>query len=164
MTDYSNCIIYKLVGECGGVYIGHTVDMRKRENNHSCFRNDCMSRELVNPIMEEVEKYPCNNFTEARMREQYWMDLYPECVNKIRAYITEQQRKELQEESRIRNFDKPENKEKRRVRAKEYRAENPSYYDYRNLPIPCDICGKMTNKRHISRHKKTKKCMDAKNI
>ena len=141
MTDYSNCIIYKLVGECGGVYIGHTVDMRKRENNHSCFRNDCMSRELVNPIMEEVEKYPCNNFTEARMREQYWMDLYPECVNKMRAYITEQQRKESKELLDA-NYDS----------------------SYRLIPIACDICGKMITKLNIPRHKKSKKCMDAKNI
>ena len=141
MTDYSKCIIYKLVGECGGVYIGHTVDMRKRENKHKHYSNECMSRELVNPIMEEVEKYPCNNFTEARMREQYWMDLYPECVNKMRAYITEQQRKESKELLDA-NYDS----------------------SYRLIPIACDICGKMITKLNIPRHKKTKKCMDAKNI
>ena len=46
------------------------------------------------PILIEVEKFPCNDGNEARAREEYWRCHFNSQLNSIRAYRTDEQKKE----------------------------------------------------------------------
>jgi hypothetical protein len=66
-------------------YIGHTINtLTSRKRNHMNNKN-CASAVMVNPIIELLEDYPCKDLTEALHREQYWMEQYPNRVNKNNA-------------------------------------------------------------------------------
>ena len=114
--DHSNTIIYKLVHKEDydnvNIYIGSTTDFIRRKNNH---KNCCNSEKRIgyndkkyqyirdnggwdNWNMIEVEKYNCNDGNEARAREEYWRCHFNSQLNSIRAYRTNEQRKELDKE------------------------------------------------------------------
>ena len=110
--DYSNTIIYKLVHkedyDNANIYIGSTTDFIRRKTTH---KNCCNSEKQKvynekkyqyirekggwdNWNMIEVEKFPCNDGNEARAREEYWRCLFNSQLNSIRAYRTDEQKKE----------------------------------------------------------------------
>jgi hypothetical protein len=91
VVDYSKVIIYKIVckdlnvTEC---YVGHTTNFRVRKTLHkyNCNNSTKTSHfkvyEMIrancgwnNWEMIEIEKYPCNDFNEARARERYWYEI-----------------------------------------------------------------------------------------
>ena len=110
--DHANTIIYKLVHkedyDNANIYIGSTTDFIRRKNNHkNCCHNEKQKGhndkkyqyirdnggwESFNMI--EVEKFPCNDGNEARAREEYWRCLFNSQLNSIRAYRTDEQKKE----------------------------------------------------------------------
>ena len=84
--DYSKTVIYKIV--CNDLsiidsYVGSTTDFTKRKSSHKsvCLTSD---RKLYLSIrnnqgwenwsMLEIEKYPCSDNNEARLRERYWYE------------------------------------------------------------------------------------------
>jgi hypothetical protein len=111
-TDYSKTIIYKLVHnedyENKNIYIGSTTDFVKRKCSHKAFCNNENSKGYNNKkyqyirdnggwesfYMIEVEKYPCNDGNEARQREEYWRCYFNANLNDMRAYRTEQEKKD----------------------------------------------------------------------
>jgi predicted GIY-YIG superfamily endonuclease len=115
-VDYSKTIIYKLVHnedyDNANIYIGSTTDFVKRKNKHkSCCSNekdknynekkyqyirDNGGWECFNMI--EIEKHNCKDGNEARAREEYWRCHFNSQLNTKRAYITDEQRKELDKE------------------------------------------------------------------
>ena len=123
-VDYSKTIIYKLVhkedNDNVNIYIGSTTDFRKRKNNHKrgCTKENNKEYDLKknqyirvnggwdNWIMVEVEKFPCNDGNEARAREEHWRSHFNSQLNAIRAYRTEEQKKEQKKERYEQNKDK----------------------------------------------------------
>ena len=140
--DYSNTIIYKLVHkedyDNANIYIGSTTDFIRRKNNH---KNCCNSEkqkahndkkyqyirdnggwESFNMI--EVEKFPCNDGNEARAREEYWRCHYNSQLNSIRAYRTEEQRKEIDKERKREYREHDEYREYQKEYQKKYYEQN----------------------------------------
>ncbi len=84
--DYSKTVIYKIV--CNDLtvtdcYVGNTTDFTKRKCKHKsvCLTSDRKVYTFIrnnqgweNWSMLEIEKYPCNDNNEARLRERYWYE------------------------------------------------------------------------------------------
>ena len=98
--DYSKIVIYKIV--CNDLsitdlYVGSTTDFRKRKSSHKshcCNENDShynlkvykMIREnggWDNWTMLEIEKYPCSDGNESRLRERYHLELLNANMNMV---------------------------------------------------------------------------------
>jgi len=99
-TKYSETIIYKIV--CNDltktkIYVGHTTNVRRRKCCHKK-RSKIDEQELYKYIREnngwenftmvEIEKYPCNDLTEARIRERFWYEVLNPKLNEMKPYIT----------------------------------------------------------------------------
>jgi len=143
---YKKGKIYKLIcSETLDLYIGSTImSLYDRLRKHRCKNNECESRYFVDPIIELIEDYPCNNRLELRKREQYFID-NNDCINKNKSYTTTTKEEEI--EYRKKYY--LENKE----RNKKYYLENKEKL---NEKFNCDCGGKYT-KTHEAKHKKTKK-------
>ena len=140
--DYSNTIIYKLVHkedyDNANIYIGSTTDFIRRKNNHkNCCHNEKQKGhndkkyqymrdnggwESFNMI--EVEKFPCNDGNEARAREEYWRCHFNSQLNSIRAYRTEEQRKEIDKERKREYREHDEYREYQKEYQKKYYEQN----------------------------------------
>jgi hypothetical protein len=96
--NYNNTIIYKIV--CNDlnildIYIGHTTDFTRRKNNHKSICNNENNKKFnfkvyqmirenggwSNWSMIEIEKYPCLDGNEARLRERYWYEFLNGVLN-----------------------------------------------------------------------------------
>jgi hypothetical protein len=76
--------------------------------------------------MIEVEKFPCNDGNEARAREEYWRCHFNSQLNSIRAYRTEEQRKEIDKERKREYREHDEYREYQKEYQKKY------YYNKKN--------------------------------
>ena len=150
MTDYSKCKIYKIVTP-NGVYIGHTVqELEKRKCVHKGTHTRCVTRLIEEDYeMELIEDYPCLNKTEARLREQHFMDLEPVLLNENRA-ITEIDEINRQQRERYAKYkaNNPNLSKERYAKAKERDGKQ------KKTQTPCPICGIIMNRSSIGRHKK----------
>ena len=110
--DYSKTIIYHFVcnnPEINNTYVGSTTDFASRKRNH---KNSCKGTGTGNnackyKIMREnggwenwtmvpLEEYPCENSIQSRIRERYWEDTLKADMNMVKAYQTEEEKKERQ--------------------------------------------------------------------
>lgn len=113
MPDYSLTKIYKLISNyTDKVYAGHTTYrlLSQRLSKHKAqfkrwLKNSkkyCASYELFKLGHVEIvllESYPCDNFDEARMKEQEWIDMLGEkCLNMRHAFITKEELKQLKQQ------------------------------------------------------------------
>ena len=112
MVQYSNGRIYKIICDNDdSIYIGScSMDLRKRLSNHKMKNSKCSSKYLFEQgdcDIILIEKYPCNDCEELRMREQYWMNIYKKngfkLVNSRKAYLTVEQIKESKNQYKINN-------------------------------------------------------------
>ena len=118
--------------ETNRVYIGSTTaPLSKRKGNHTCKHSQSKIYEFVNPKLYLLEEYPCNNYTELRIKEREWYDKI-ECVNERKPYRT------------------PEEEQ-------QWRNEYKKNVDMK--PFECE-CGVMTSKTHYKRHCRSKKHLD----
>jgi hypothetical protein len=105
--DYSKGRVYRLVCKNTGLqYIGSTINtFPKRLSKHvydAKNRKDCTSNTIIDNGNYEillVEKYPCNDKYELKVREQYWIDIL-DCVNKNAAYRSPEYWKEYYQQYR----------------------------------------------------------------
>jgi predicted GIY-YIG superfamily endonuclease len=98
--DYQKTLIYKIVCNDLNVkdlYVGHTTDFIRRKVEHKSRCNNINKKESnfkiystirenggwENWVMIEVEKFPCNDAKEARMRERYWFEYFNASLNAI---------------------------------------------------------------------------------
>lgn len=110
--DYKNTVIYKIVHKDDindeNIYIGLTTNFMRRRANHK----DCSQNEKKNGYtdkkyqyirekggwdnfkMVEVEKFPCNDGNEARVREEYWRSYFNSNLNTKKAFTTGAERLE----------------------------------------------------------------------
>lgn len=113
------------------IYIGSTTKtLKERFNNHktsykSYYLNGkqsyCTSYEILkfsDCNIKLLENFPCNTSEELREREQYNISQYPNSINKVKAYLSEEQKKEIEKKYYI------ENKEKITEYKKEYNIIN----------------------------------------
>ena len=75
-VDYSNTVIYKIVceNEC---YVGHTTNFinRKHQHKRNCPNNDTKLYNFIRDKewdMVPIEEFPCENLTQALIKEDYW--------------------------------------------------------------------------------------------
>jgi hypothetical protein len=110
--NYSNTTIYKLVHkedyDNANTYIGSTTDFIRRKNKHKSSCNCITSKEYNEKKyqyirdnggwgewnMLEVEKFPCNDKREAEAREEYWRCHFNSQLNSIRAFRTDEEKKQ----------------------------------------------------------------------
>lgn len=123
----------------GKFYIGHTNrELQKRINEHKCQRKtktdssnriSCKDFNKDNLKFEILEEIKESDFNTIRIKERYYIELYPNCVNKDRPIITnEEMKKKAKESSNNWGLEK----------------------------INCS-CGTVIQKREKSRHERTKK-------
>ena len=93
-------------------YVGHTTNFRVRKNSHKTNCNNENSEKYNSKIykcirengnfdnwtMSPLEEYECETTIQARIREQYWMDIKQSKLNMLRAHTTAEQRKEQEKE------------------------------------------------------------------
>jgi hypothetical protein len=199
-VDYSKVVIYKIVcknldiTEC---YVGHTTNFTKRKYTHHMLCTDltCKNSHLKvyqmirnngnweNWEMIEIEKYPCNDFNEARSRERYWYEKLNSKLNSIKPIETKEERKLRKHEydkiydpiyyqsnkeeikAKVKKY-ADNNKELICKRTKTYRENNKEEIQAKKAkPIVCE-CGITATTCHYQRHRRTKlhqELMDAKN-
>ena len=127
------------------IYIGSTKDFKNRKYQHktACIneKNKIYHLQVYKFIRENggwdnfnmnpIEILECETKTHARIREQYWIDLKKANLNQLRAFITEDQKKEHEKQYREQNKikikeNKKQYREKNKERLKEYAKK---YYE-----------------------------------
>ena len=174
MPDYTKGKIYKLISsQTKDVYIGSTTTtlylrfMYHINNNKST--GDCSSKELLkfdDCRIELIEDYPCDSHLELREREQYFMDLLDNVINKQRAVVKPQQQRTA--EYRANNPDKVKESynnwrenhlESEANRQAIYFAKNKEAlkikHKERHVKVKCEYCEKEIGKYQLPRHLKT---------
>jgi hypothetical protein len=147
MPNYANTIMYQIIcdGEC---YVGHTVDFKRRKKEHTNrWSNETNDYKLYVFIREHggwdscemsiIENYPCENKTEALIREEFWRVKKNANLNTVKCYLTKEQIKAIHSihHSKWRNNNKEKvnnnslewyyaNKEKELIRQQKYREEH----------------------------------------
>lgn len=144
--------IYKLLDHTNGsFYIGSTVkDLKTRLQGHeTSARSSSEGYGLASkPIIlngdysiQLVEKCECEDRKGLLEREQYFMDMYPRCINRNRACLMPQVKRELGRQRYYQN--KPTILEKKRE------------YDKTYIDCPC---GGGYSMSHRARHLSSRKC------
>jgi hypothetical protein len=165
-NPYLNGKIYKIVcldENDDRTYIGSTIiPLEERLKKHKkdkkryergAYHNVSSYPILHNCKIELIEDYPCDNEIELKKREQYHIDKN-DCINKNRAYITDEARKEI----RKNNYEK--HKENEIKQMKIYRVKhNEIIKAYKSKKIDCE-CGICYTNQHKLRHFKTKRHQD----
>ena len=171
MVNYQNGKIYMIITEnSNDIYVGSTVQtLKRRLEQHECkYRKGVYrsSQEILkqgNYKIVLIKNYACNSKLELETEEaKYQRDLV--CVNKYRARITEEERRELKELKEMRNEEQRQRKEmsrtdletikKKRLRDKLYKRK----YRQRKKKekIKC-VCGGYYTFYHKQQHEETKK-------
>jgi hypothetical protein len=101
-------VIYKI--QCGDdIYIGSTKNFLKRKSSHKAAASDEHNRAHGLKIYQAIranggwnpaniapiEQYECDNGIQAKMREEHWLREYKPTLNIRRAYIPDEEKKEL---------------------------------------------------------------------
>ena len=119
MVNYKEGKIYKIISNhTTDIYIGSTVStLTKRLSRHK--HGGSSSSEIIkygDAKIILIEKYPCNDKDELRMREQYHID-NNKCINKVRSHRTDKYTTEYKQKYRDENKDY----------MKEWRENNKDY-------------------------------------
>jgi len=181
--DYAKTIIYKLVHKDDlydeNIYTGHTTDFTKRKNAH---KSDCNNPNNIQYntkkykyirenggweewLMIEIEKYPCKDKYEARARERI---IQTEMKAKLNSDIpgrtpkewwadNPEKRKDYYDRYNFKNREKRNECEKQR-----YIEKRDEINERRYEKVSCDHCGSILTRHHMSRHKKSQKCINFK--
>jgi len=124
--DYSKCVIYKIVCNDESVtecYVGHTTNFVKRKYQHkqtwktSNLKLYQMIREnggWDNWTMTPIFEYPCENYIQACIKEEFWRIQLVAELNSQRAFLSEEEKQKRDKEYRKKNKEK----------AKEWRDNN----------------------------------------
>tara|TARA_R110000796_G_C14431272_1_gene421185 strand:+ start:61 stop:831 length:771 start_codon:yes stop_codon:yes gene_type:complete len=143
MSDYKKSKIYKIVNDVNdNFYIGSTVcRLSDRMSKHRAI-HDCMSKNLGVDLKEckiiLIEAFECENKQELFKKEREYFDKYKlECndtfVNKVKPFVSEEERKEQKKQYKIDNKEKVieqrkqyaiNNKDKLKEKHKQYCIDN----------------------------------------
>ena len=134
--DYSQTHFYKIVCKDLGtkdIYIGHTTDFNKRKSCHKLTSANQSNRNYTMPVyqfirenggwsnfdMILIETQCLNSSLEARKKEREYIEQHGATLNKCRAYSSQEEKVEQQNQWYI------DNKEHCKDKAKQYRLDNP---------------------------------------
>ncbi len=160
-------------------YVGHTTNFRNRKYAHkqNCNHDNCKHYNYKiyqyirenggweNWSMSPLEEYECETPIQARIQEQYWIDLKESKLNSKRAHTTAEEEKEKEKQYRNINKNKIrhyqiDNKEHIAERCKQYRINNKEAIQNKlKQKIVCE-CGINTTQSHKSRHIKSKQHLE----
>ncbi len=139
MSEYSEGKIYKIYipGFNDVVYIGSTIQSledRFKKHKYQCksnaeyqfashpfFQEDCES------IIELVEAYPCNSKQELLARERYWLEQFPEAINKNPPILDDEERTQHHAEAVQRYCQTEKGKSTRAKCKKEWDEQNKEH-------------------------------------
>jgi hypothetical protein len=174
--NYANTIIYKVV--CNDlsitdIYVGHTTNFTVRKTTH---KNNCRNEKgkeyntkvyttiranggWENYTMVEVQKYPCKDATEARIKEREWFETLQARLNTIspqrslsnEEYYFANRERILTRVHSYADSHKPEISERGKSYKKKHKEE---IRERRAKTFMCE-CGKETTFDHKSRHLRT---------
>jgi hypothetical protein len=141
--NYANTIIYKLV--CNDLsikscYVGHTTDITNRKSCHKkvCINDKYKDHDLkvyqiirenggfLNWQLIEIEKFPCADAMEARIREREWYEKLNSELNSRYPQINKGEWQEINKEHIAIKHKKyyEDNKEKLKEKEKKYRISH----------------------------------------
>lgn len=165
MDRYQNGKIYRIYSKShpDQQYFGSTIQrltkrFTKHKSEHRLYKIDGSRKwyssfqilDYGDAVIELIEDFPCNNRDELNIREDYYIQNF-NCINKCRAHITEDEKKEYQTEYYEQNI------EKIKGYLKEYNKQNAEKIKkHKNEKFVCECGGKYT-KAHKSKHFKTDK-------
>ena len=178
--DYSKTIIYRIVckdvsiKEC---YVGSTTDFKNRNRQHKCTCNTNINRHYKHNVyqfirnnggwdnwnMVEVEKYNATDKLSQLKRERYWLEYYNATLNSQIPSRTGAEYTKYYYNEHIEHIQKyrEENREHSKEYFKERYIQNKEQINKRNNEkITCE-CGVIYSKCNLTRHKKTKKHLNA---
>lgn len=163
MNRFDSGKIYRLVCETGKEYIGSTINtLNQRLREHKCITNKSSSKYLINPRIELIKDFPCENRRELEMEETKYIKASPNCVNIALPYRSQQQYY-LDNKEKKREYDKQyriNNNEKKRERDKQYRLKNKEILkEKKNEKFNCE-CGGRYSRSCKSQHIKSNKHQD----
>ena len=165
-NKYSKGKIYKIISpHTDKCYVGSTIQplCRRLALHRKYFdKKKYSSREIMklgDYKIILIENYPCNSKEELNKREQYFIDTL-DCVNRFKAFITEEQKQERIKNYKIEYRKREKTKQLVKEYNKEYQKKNRDKINENSRQkIKCE-CGSITNKNNIYRHKKTQKHID----
>jgi hypothetical protein len=137
--NIENYIFYKIIPKNNDInycYVGHTTNFTNRNQQHKKHvKNENYNKshyKLYQTIrqnggwdeweMIEIEKLNCETKLKARIREQELIEQHNANLNSLKAYISEEQRKELKKQ--ITQKYREENKELLKEQTKKYKEEH----------------------------------------
>jgi predicted GIY-YIG superfamily endonuclease len=180
--NYNQARIYKItcnLPTINEIYIGSTADYEQRCINHYSDCNNVNSPNygykvynyirnngnFGNFTIDVIEHYPCANKTEMRIREQYYINAFKPTLNTNRAYRTEEELKEYNNE--YSNQYRNDNPEYFKQYQNQYRQQYPEYFKQNNNNRPkgkfnCSNCDKTYTYTNKKTHLKSKYCKNYK--
>jgi len=169
-SKYENGKIYRLSClDTGKYYIGstiRTIEERLYKHKHSYkyylngkyhYVSSFDVLENNNYVIELVKNYPCDNKRELEKQEDIYIKKYMNdelCVNKQRAYLTNEERKENMKEYK-KEYNK-KNQDKIRERRKKNDKKNQDKIRERRKQRYTCLCGLNIRRCDIRRHLKSK--------
>ena len=141
-TDYKKCVMYVIRHPVEGLeYVGHTTnftgrkyDHKKKVKNGTCpvykAIRECGGWDAWEMVL--IEEYPCETLTQARIREEQLRVGRGSTLNKLKAYISDEERKEYRKTYNDTHAEEhkkyhEENKEKRNEYTRKWREENKAH-------------------------------------
>ncbi len=109
--DYNNGKIYGIICHITDeLYVGSTATtLADRIHVHRTQHNTCVSKQIIERGDYEffiIELYPCNSDEELRAREEWHRARLPNTINKVKAFITDEERKEYKAQWHKQNYDR----------------------------------------------------------
>jgi len=146
--------IYRILDNTNSsFYIGSTIkDLTTRLRGHetsaraSADGYGLSSKQIIQNGDYEIqllEACECLNRKDLLQKEQYYMNLYPRCINKNRASLSPEVKKDISKQRYIQN--------------KEVILEKKKIYDMKFITCPC---GSGYSMSHRARHMRTNKCIN----
>jgi len=183
-TDYSKTVIYKIqhIDKDDLLYVGSTTDFirRKAEHKRSCKTKKTKLYQMIRDNggwtefnMVIIKNFCCDNAQEAKSEEDKIIRQMKATMNMIRAYTTNEEKKEYIKQYQEQNKEKikqnykeyyEENKEQKKEKSKQYREQNKEkikeqkkeYYERNKKKIIC-VCGCPILEHNLTAHRKTMK-------
>lgn len=162
------------------VYFGSAFSMEQRLKKHESSSNRCASLAIIETgsySMGELERVWVEDRRELDKYEDRWIRENP-CVNKQRAFLTDDEKAEKHREKTNDYYAK--NPEKYRERVRVWRENNPEkarkanrkwvaanpekvreHERKRLVKVSCGICANVVAKAALKRHQKSAKCRAA---
>ena len=150
------------------IYVGSTVEnyLSNRMSKHryltSCNLSKYVNGDWDNWYIELYENYPCDNREQLSKREGEIIRQIGTLNKRIEGRTKkeyQQYNREKIKEQRKQNYE--DNRDKQLEQMKKYREDNrEKLSEYRKKQITCERCDSIVKKTNITRHQKTKKCLN----